>query len=186
MKAESQKVGKASFAYAWVLDETSDERERGCFVLVDVSQLQAGVTMDIATRHFETTHRCITLLDAPGHRDFIPNMITGASQVRSSYSQLSLGYYSQADACVLVVNATRGEFESGFDQGGQTREHALLVRALGISNIIVAVNKLDTVDWSKERYEEIQTTLKQFLTKTASFYQFKDQISLLCAGWLLI
>lgn len=72
---------------------------------------------------------------------------------------------AQADSAVLVVNATRGEFESGFDAGGQTREHALLVRALGVGHIIVAVNKLDTVDWSEQRYNEICATVRTFLTK---------------------
>lgn len=97
----------------------------------------------------------MTLLDAPGHRDFIPNMICGANQ---------------ADCAILVVDATRGEFETGFEQGGQTREHALLVRSLGVNQIGVAVNKLDNENWSKQRFDEIVVKLKVFLKQAG----FKD------------
>uniref|UniRef100_A0A182JYR2 Tr-type G domain-containing protein n=1 Tax=Anopheles christyi TaxID=43041 RepID=A0A182JYR2_9DIPT len=159
---ESKKLGKSSFMYAWVLDETGEERER-------------GITMDVGSTRFETAKKevrrleknqpvaldlefyipffQITLLDAPGHKDFIPNMISGANQ---------------ADVALLVVDATRGEFETGFEQGGQTREHALLVRSLGVSQLGVVVNKLDTVGWSKERFDEIVNKLKVFL-KQAGF-----------------
>ncbi|XP_033738844.1 HBS1-like protein [Pecten maximus] len=149
---ESKKVGKGSFAFAWVLDETEEERSR-------------GVTMDIAQTKFETPKKAVTLLDAPGHKDFIPNMITGTAQ---------------ADVGILVVNAARGEFETGFETGGQTREHALLARSLGVSQLIVAVNKMDTVKWSQDRYDEVTKKLGAFL-KTAG-YRDTDISFIPCSG----
>ncbi|XP_043501802.1 HBS1-like protein isoform X1 [Polistes fuscatus] len=148
---ESKKIGKQSFAYAWVLDETGEERER-------------GITMDVGHSKFETDNKCITLLDAPGHKDFIPNMITGATQ---------------ADVALLVVDATRGEFETGFDSGGQTREHALLLRSLGVSQLAVVVNKLDTVNWSKERFNEIVDKMSVFLKQAG----YRETITFVpCSG----
>ncbi|KAI0301877.1 hypothetical protein B0F90DRAFT_1667716 [Multifurca ochricompacta] len=134
----SSKIGKGSFSWAWQFDGTTEERER-------------GITMDIAVQVLSTPHKNITILDAPGHRDFIPNMISGASQ---------------ADCALLVVGASKGEFEAGFDRGGQTREHVLLVRSLGVTQIVAAINKLDLVDWSKERYESICNQLKAFLVQS--------------------
>ncbi|XP_011315119.1 HBS1-like protein isoform X2 [Fopius arisanus] len=148
---ESKKIGKQSFAYAWVLDETGEERER-------------GITMDIGYSKFETDTKSVTLLDAPGHKDFIPNMITGATQ---------------ADVALLVVDATRGEFETGFESGGQTREHALLLRSLGVSQLAVVVNKLDTVDWSKDRFNEIVDKMSLFLKQAG----YKDRVTFVpCSG----
>ncbi|EFA00945.2 Elongation factor 1-alpha 2-like Protein [Tribolium castaneum] len=149
---ESRKVGKQSFMYAWVLDETGEERNR-------------GITMDVGRSQFETKSKHVTLLDAPGHKDFIPNMISGAGQ---------------ADVALLVVDATRGEFETGFDFGGQTREHALLVRSLGVTQLAVAINKLDTVSWSKERFDDISQKLKVFL-KQAGFRE-GDVTFVPCSG----
>ncbi|XP_054154467.1 protein HBS1-like isoform X2 [Oppia nitens] len=142
-ETDSKKMGKNSFLYAWVLDETQEERSR-------------GITMDIAESRFETDHKLVTLLDAPGHKDFIPNMITGATQ---------------ADVALLVVDATKGEFETGFELGGQTREHTLLIRSLGISQLGVVVNKLENVNWSQNRYNEIISKLSAFLKQIG----FKEQ-----------
>lgn len=139
--------------YAWVLDETEEERTR-------------GITMDIAQSKFETQLRSVTLLDAPGHRDFIPNMITGAAQ---------------ADAALLVVDATVGEFEAGFDLGGQTREHTLLIRLLGVTQLAVVVNKLDNCSWSQERYAEIVQKLGHFLKQTG-FKLDTDVTFVPCSG----
>lgn len=121
--------------------------------------------MDVANFKFSTDTKTITLIDAPGHKDFIPNMIMGATQ---------------ADVALLVIDATRGEFESGFEYGGQTREHALLVRSLGIQQLGVIINKLDTVEWSKERFDEIVTKLRTFLKQAG--YKEKDVTYVPCSG----
>ncbi|PNF33077.1 HBS1-like protein [Cryptotermes secundus] len=149
---ESKKLGKQSFVYAWILDETGEERSR-------------GITMDVGQSKFETATKVVTLLDAPGHKDFIPNMIMGATQ---------------ADVALLVVDATRGEFETGFESGGQTREHALLVRSLGVCQLGVVVNKLDTVGWSQERFQEVVGKLGAFL-KQAGFRE-SDVTFVPCSG----
>eukprot|EP01112_Ceratiomyxa_fruticulosa_P020478 TRINITY_DN6980_c0_g1_i3.p1 TRINITY_DN6980_c0_g1~~TRINITY_DN6980_c0_g1_i3.p1 ORF type:complete len:455 (-),score=122.60 TRINITY_DN6980_c0_g1_i3:209-1573(-) len=136
---EANEMGKGSFKYAWVLDKLKAERER-------------GITIDIALWKFETAKYYFTIIDAPGHRDFIKNMITGTSQ---------------ADAAVLVIASPTGEFEAGIAKNGQTREHALLAYTLGVRQMIVAINKMDekTVNWSQARYDEIQKELASFLKK---------------------
>ncbi|MEM2273591.1 MAG: translation elongation factor EF-1 subunit alpha [Candidatus Bathyarchaeia archaeon] len=134
---EAKKMGKETFKYAWILDNLKEERER-------------GLTIDLRYLKFETPKFFFTIIDAPGHRDFVKNMITGASQ---------------ADAAVLVISAKKGEFEAGIGPGGQTREHAFLAFTLGVRQIIVLVNKMDdpTVNWSKERYEEIKNEVGRML-----------------------
>jgi len=141
-RKEAEKMGKSSFALAWVLDQGTEERTR-------------GVTIDIAMNKFETEKTSFTILDAPGHRDFIPNMIAGASQ---------------ADFAVLVIDASTGSFESGLR--GQTKEHALLVRSMGVQRLIVAINKLDTVSWSQDRFTEISQQVSAFLL--AAGFQSKN------------
>jgi len=136
---ESKDMGKASFKYAWVLDKLKAERER-------------GITIDIALWKFETSKYYFTIIDAPGHRDFIKNMITGTSQ---------------ADVAVLVIASGTGEFEAGIAKNGQTREHALLAYTLGVKQMIVLVNKMDdkSVNWSEARYTEIKSEVSNFLKK---------------------
>jgi elongation factor 1 alpha-like protein len=149
-RKEAEKIGKSSFALAWVLDQGTEERIR-------------GITMDIATNKFETEKTTFTILDAPGHRDFIPNMIAGASQ---------------ADFAVLVIDASTGSFESGLR--GQTKEHALLVRSMGVQRLIIAINKLDTVAWSEDRFTEISQQVSAFLA--AAGFQDKNIVYIPVSG----
>lgn len=134
---EAKLIGKESFKYAWVLDKLKAERER-------------GITIDIALWKFSTKNFNFTIIDAPGHRDFIKNMITGTSQ---------------ADVAILVISAGTGEFEAGIGKDGQTREHALLAYTMGIKQVIIAVNKMDTVDWSEERFNDIKKEVTLYLKK---------------------
>jgi elongation factor 1-alpha len=136
---EANEMGKGSFKYAWVLDKLKAERER-------------GITIDIALWKFETKKFYFTIIDAPGHRDFIKNMITGTSQ---------------ADCAILIVAAGVGEFEAGYAKNGQTREHALLAYTLGVKQMVCCVNKMDdkSVNYDQKRYDEIKDELKKFLKK---------------------
>ena len=152
---EAQEMGKGSFKYAWVLDKLKAERER-------------GITIDIALWKFETAKYYLTLIDAPGHRDFIKNMITGTSQ---------------ADCAVLVVACGTGEFEAGISKNGQTREHALLAFTLGVKQMIVACNKMDTTEpaYSEARFTEVQTEVSAFIKKVG--YNPKAVVFVPVSGW---
>lgn len=142
---EAKNLGRESWKFAWAMDQTEEERAR-------------GKTHELGTAEFETEKRRYTILDAPGHKSFVPEMIGGASQ---------------ADAAVMVISARTGEFEAGFEKGGQTREHAILVKTLGVQSLIVAVNKMDEVAWSEVRFSEIQTKFSAFLS-TLGFSAKKD------------
>ncbi|GET87546.1 elongation factor 1-alpha [Leishmania tarentolae] len=136
---EAAEIGKASFKYAWVLDKLKAERER-------------GITIDIALWKFESPKSVFTIIDAPGHRDFIKNMITGTSQ---------------ADAAILMIDSTHGGFEAGISKDGQTREHALLAFTLGVKQMVVCCNKMDdkTVMYAQSRYDEISKEVGAYLKR---------------------
>jgi elongation factor 1-alpha len=133
---ESEATGKGdTFKYAWVLDSIKDERDR-------------GITIDLAFQKFETPKFFYTLIDAPGHRDFIKNMITGASE---------------ADAAILVVSVKPGETEAATEPGGQAREHAFLSRTLGVGQIVVALNKMDDAGYTEGRFNEVKEIVEKML-----------------------
>jgi len=153
---ESEKTGAGdSFKYAWVLDQLKDERER-------------GVTIDLAFQRFETPKFFYTLIDAPGHRDFIKNMITGASE---------------ADAAVLVVSGKKGEEDVALGPGGQAREHAFLLRTLGVTQLVVCINKMDdqTVKYSEQRFNEAKQDVENLL-KTVGYNITKINV-IPVSGW---
>lgn len=134
-RREAKEKNRESWYLSWALDTNLEERDR-------------GKTVEVGRAFFQTNNRHFTILDAPGHKSFIPNMIGGAAQ---------------ADVAVLVISARKGEFETGFERGGQTREHAMLVKTTGVRHVIVAVNKMDDVDWDKSRFIEIQNKLTPYL-----------------------
>ena len=154
---ESEKTGKGdTFKYAWVMDSLKDERER-------------GVTIDLAFQKFSTPKYFFTLIDAPGHRDFIKNMITGASE---------------ADAAVVLVSAKQGETEVGTGAGGQTREHAFLLKTLGVNQIVVCINKMDDplINYKEARYNEVKVEMEKLL-KTVGFKTEKIRF-IPVSGWM--
>lgn len=147
-RKEAEKEGKSSFALAWVLDTRPDERSH-------------GVTISYATKNFETESTLFTIVDSPGHKDFVPSMIAGASQ---------------ADFGVLVVDAAKGAFEAGLK--GQTEEHARLLRSMGVFRLIIAVNKLDTLrpQWDQDRFNEIKDQIMGSL-RALKFQHLEKNIS---------
>ncbi|KAF9222023.1 hypothetical protein BS17DRAFT_881469 [Gyrodon lividus] len=139
---EAKEAGRETWYLSWALDSTPQERSK-------------GKTVEVGRAYFETPSRRYTILDAPGHKTYVPSMISGAAQ---------------ADVAVLVISARKGEFETGFEKGGQTREHVMLVKTVGVSKVVVVVNKMDdpTVNWEEARYNEIKEKLIPFI-KAAGF-----------------
>ncbi|XP_041714734.1 eukaryotic peptide chain release factor GTP-binding subunit ERF3A isoform X2 [Coregonus clupeaformis] len=152
---EAKEKNRETWYLSWALDTNQEERDK-------------GKTVEVGRAYFETEKKHFTILDAPGHKSFVPNMIGGASQ---------------ADLAVLVISARKGEFETGFEKGGQTREHAMLAKTAGVKHLIVLVNKMDdpTVNWSLERYEECKEKLVPFLKKVG-FNPKKDIYFMPCSG----
>uniref|UniRef100_A0AAX7V7G4 Tr-type G domain-containing protein n=1 Tax=Astatotilapia calliptera TaxID=8154 RepID=A0AAX7V7G4_ASTCA len=152
---EAKEKNRETWYLSWALDTNQEERDK-------------GKTVEVGRAYFETDKKHFTILDAPGHKSFVPNMIGGASQ---------------ADLAVLVISARKGEFETGFEKGGQTREHAMLAKTAGVKHLIVLVNKMDdpTVNWSLERYEECKEKLVPFLKKVG-FNPKKDVHFMPCSG----
>lgn len=156
---EAKERNRESWFLAFIMDTNEEERAK-------------GKTVEVGKAHFETAVKRYTILDAPGHKNYVPNMIQGASQ---------------ADIGVLVISARKGEFETGFDRGGQTREHAMLAKTLGVSHLVVVINKMDepTVKWSKVRFDECVTKLRPFL-KSCGF-TIKTEVKFIpisgLAGW---
>ncbi|XP_024959025.1 eukaryotic peptide chain release factor GTP-binding subunit ERF3A-like isoform X1 [Cynara cardunculus var. scolymus] len=148
---EAKDKSRESWYMAYIMDTNEEERAK-------------GKTVEVGRAHFETETTRYTILDAPGHKSYVPNMISGASQ---------------ADIGVLVISARKGEFETGYERGGQTREHVQLAKTLGVSKLLVVVNKMDdsTVNWSKERYDEIESKMVPFLR--SSGYNVKKDIQFL-------
>ena len=149
---EAKEKNRDSWYMAYIMDTNDEERAK-------------GKTVEVGRANFESDKKRYTILDAPGHKNYVPNMIGGASQ---------------ADIGVLVIAARKGEFETGFERGGQTREHAQLAKTLGVTKLIVVVNKMDDPSiaeggkWSKERYDEILGGLSPFLKQCG--YNLKKDV----------
>jgi len=136
---EAKENGRDSWWLAYVMDDSKEEKAK-------------GKTVEVGRALFNTKTKRYTIFDAPGHKNYVPNMIMGAAC---------------ADIGGLVISARKGEFEAGFDRDGQTREHAQLAISLGIQKLVIIINKMDdpSVKWSKARYDDIQERLYPFLTE---------------------
>ncbi|ENN71167.1 eukaryotic peptide chain release factor GTP-binding subunit ERF3A-like [Dendroctonus ponderosae] len=154
---EACEKSRESWYLSWALDTNQEERDK-------------GKTVEVGRAFFETDKKHFTILDAPGHKSFVPNMIGGAAQ---------------ADLAVLVISARKGEFETGFDRGGQTREHAMLAKTAGVKYLVVLVNKMDdpTVNWDETRYNECRDKILPYLKKLGFIFN-KDLFFLPCSGQL--
>ncbi|XP_017012106.2 eukaryotic peptide chain release factor GTP-binding subunit ERF3A isoform X2 [Drosophila takahashii] len=152
---EAREKSRESWYLSWALDTNQEERDK-------------GKTVEVGRAFFETDRKHFTILDAPGHKSFVPNMIGGAAQ---------------ADLAVLVISARKGEFETGFDRGGQTREHAMLAKTAGVKHLVVLVNKMDdpTVSWDQTRYNECKDKILPYLKKLG-FNPAKDLTFMPCSG----
>ena len=151
---ESEETGKGdTFKYAWVMDNIKDERAR-------------GITIDLAFKKFETPKYFFTLIDAPGHRDFVKNMITGASE---------------ADCAILVISAKEGETDTAVAPGGQAREHAFLLKTLGVSQIILAINKMDDSKFSEDAYKAAKEKGEKLVKSVG--YKIENVPAIPISGW---
>ncbi|KAH6647525.1 P-loop containing nucleoside triphosphate hydrolase protein [Truncatella angustata] len=147
-KREAKELGRETWYLSWALDLTKEERSK-------------GKTVEVGRGFFETEKRRYSILDAPGHKTYVASMIGGAAQ---------------ADVGILVISARKGEYETGFEKGGQTREHAMLAKTQGVNKLVVVINKMDdpTVEWSEDRYKECTTKLAVFLKGTG--YNLKTDV----------
>jgi peptide chain release factor subunit 3 len=139
LKEQAKKNHREGWEYAYVMDLSEEERAK-------------GKTHEMGSAYLETEHRRITILDAPGHNAFVGSMIGGAAQ---------------ADIAVMIISAKTGEFEAGFNKGGQTREHTTLCRVCGVQHMIICINKMDDVEWDKERYDQIVREISPFMKQNA-------------------
>lgn len=154
LELEAKNLNKESFKFAFIMDRLKASRDR-------------GMTIDCSLWRFDTPKYDFTIIDAPGHRDFIKNMITGTSQ---------------ADCALLMISAGKGEFEAGISAEGQTREHILLSYTLGVRQIIVAINKMDAIDYDKERYDYVKEVVADFLKKIG--YNIANVLFVPISGWI--